>query len=73
MQIDRASLDKLLAMNDLQLKMVIHKLMRESGMDPAQFNINPSDVASIRHALGSVSEEELARIAEQFERGRKPR
>lgn len=73
MQIDRASLDKLLAMNDLQLKMVIHKLIRESGIDPAQFNINPSDLASVRQALGSVSDRELEQIVAQFEQTRKQR
>lgn len=73
MQIDRASLEKLLAMNDFQLKMVITKLIRESGIDPADFNINPSDLASVRQALGSVSDEELARIVTQFEQTRKQR
>lgn len=73
MQIDRASLEKLLSMNDFQLKMVINKLIRESGIDPADFNINPSDLASVRQALGSVSDEELARIVTQFEQTRKQR
>jgi len=73
MQIDRASLEKLLSMNDFQLKMVINKLIRESGIDPADFNINPSDLASVRQALGSVSDEELTRIVTQFEQTRKQR
>ena len=73
MQIDRASLDKLLSLNDLQLKLVITKLIRESGIDPAEFHINPADLASVRQALGSVSDEELARIAEQFDPSRKKR
>ncbi|MBO5416576.1 MAG: hypothetical protein J6A83_08120 [Clostridia bacterium] len=71
MQIDRESLEKLLTLNDRQLKMVISKLAAESGIDPASFNINPSDIQSIRRALSSASDSDLARIAEMYEENKR--
>ena len=73
MQINRASLEKLLTLNDRQLTNIIQRLIAESGIDPAQFSINPRDVQSIRSALGSASDEELARIAAQYEANRNKR
>ena len=71
MQIDRASLQKLLAMNDRQLMTVISRLAASSGMDPATLGIDPKDIASIRQALGSATDEDLKRIAEQYEANRR--
>lgn len=71
MQIDRASLEKLLTLNDRQLKNVIQSLIVQSGIDPAEFHINPQDIQSIRQALGSASDEDLKKIAEQYEANRR--
>ena len=71
MQIDRASLEKLLSLNDRQLKMVITKLATDSGIDPSSFNINPSDVQSIRNALSSATDRDLQRIAQMYEQNKK--
>lgn len=71
MQIDRASLEKLLTLNDRQLKLVINKLAADSGIDPREFNINTQDIESIRRALSSASDSDLARIAEMYEQNRK--
>ena len=71
MQINRENLDKLLAMNDRQLKMVIQHLAVQSGIDPAEFNIDTNSIESIRRALGSASDEDLKRIAEQYENNKK--
>ncbi len=73
MQIDREALDKLLTLNDRQLKMIITKLAAESGIDPADFNIDPKSIESIRNALSSASDEDLKKIAEQYEANRKQR
>ena len=73
MQIDRQALEKLLSMNDRQLKSVITRLATQSGIDPAEFNIDPKSIESIRTALGSASDEDLRRIAEQYEANRKKR
>lgn len=70
MQINRENLEKLLSLGDLQLKMVINKIAAEGGIDPAEFNIDASSVESIRRVLGSASDADLERIAEQFANGR---
>ena len=71
MQINRENLDKLLSMNDRQLKMMIQYLASQSGIDPKEFNIDTNSIESIRRALGSASDEDLCRIAEQYERNKK--
>lgn len=71
MQIDRQSLNKLLSMNDTQLKLVISRIAAESGIDLSEFNINPKDIESVRRALSSASDSDLARIAENYKQNRK--
>ena len=71
MQIDRASLERLLSLNDRQLKMIITKLAEDSGIDPTSLNINPSDVQSIRNALSSATDSDLAKIAQMYEQNKK--
>ncbi|MBQ8345828.1 MAG: hypothetical protein IJY42_06170 [Clostridia bacterium] len=73
MQIDRASLEKLLSLNDMQFKAIVTKLVRESGIDPAELNLDTSNLSTLRQTLGRISDEDLARIAEQFDPARKPR
>ena len=66
MQINRDGLEKLLAMNDLQLKMIISRLVAESGIDPAQFNMDTGSIESIRRVLSSATDADLERIAAQY-------
>ncbi len=73
MQIDREALDKLLTLNDRQLKMIIQRLATQSGIDPAQFNMDPKSIDSIRYALQNASDEDLRRVAEQYEANQKKR
>ena len=73
MQIDRASLEKLLTLNDRQLMGVISRLVAQSGIDPAEFSIDPKDIQSIRSALRGASDEDLQRIAEQYEANQRKR
>lgn len=71
MQINRENLDKLLAMNDRQLKMMIQYLVTQSGIDPADFNIDTNSIESIRRVLGSASDDDLRKIAEQYANSKK--
>ncbi len=73
MQINRESLDKLLSLNDRQLKAIINKIAVQGGINPADFNIDASSIESIRSVLGSASDAELERIAKQFEEGKRGR
>jgi hypothetical protein len=67
MQIDKASLDRLLAMNDRQLQTIMIRLAAQSGIDPKEFNIDLESVASIRKALAGATDEDLQKIADQYE------
>ena len=71
MQIDRASLEKLLTLTDKQLQRFIIKLAAESGIDPASLNIDTQNVKSIRDALSGATDADLLRIAEQYEKNKK--
>ena len=73
MQIDRQALEKLLSMNDRQLKTVITHLATQIGIDPAEFNIDPRSIESIRRALSTASDEDLKRVAEQYDANRNKR
>jgi hypothetical protein len=46
--------------------MIISKLAAQSGIDPAQFNIDPNSIESIRRVLSSATDSDLERIAEQY-------
>ncbi len=67
MQINRENLDKLLSMNDRQLKTVIQHLAVQSGINPADFNIDTNSIDSIRRALSTASDADLEQIARQYE------
>ena len=71
MQIDREALEKLLTLNDRQLKMVIGKLAADSGIDPASLNIDPKNIESIRRARSSATDADLERIAQAYEQNQK--
>ena len=71
MQIDRKTLDSLLSLNDRQLMMIINRLVSESGIDPAQFNIDTNSISSIRSAISGASDAELNMIVEQYQANKK--
>lgn len=67
MQIDQKTLNKLLSMNDAQLGDVLQKIAAEAGIDPLALGLNPENIDSVRRALGSVSEAELAQLNEVYQ------
>lgn len=71
MQINRENLEKLLSLNDRQLKMIVQRLAAQSGIDPKALNIDTGSIESIRRALSSATDADLTRIAEQYERNKK--
>jgi len=46
---------------------MIEQLASENGIDLESFNVSTSDVAGLRQALGSISDEDLNSIAAQYE------
>lgn len=73
MEINRDSINKLLSLNDRQLKAIIQNLARESGIEPSEFNIDTDSITSIRSALSGASDDDLRRIAEQYEANKRGR
>lgn len=71
MEIKRENLEQLLSLNDWQLKMIIQKIVKESGIDPSQFNIDTNSIDSIRKALRTASDDDLKNIAEQYEQNQR--
>ena len=73
MQIDRKALEGLLSLNDKQLMTVIDRLLSQSGIDPAQLNIDTKSVSSIRSAISGASDEQLQNIVDQYEANHRSR
>ena len=66
MQLDRKMLDRLLALNDRQLEMVIEKLAREYGLDLSRFQVREGDMDSLRRAIRNASDDDLLSLTEQL-------
>lgn len=66
MTLDKKAVEKLLALNDKQLELVIKKLTAEAGIDPAALQINASNMAALRAALSMATDEDLKRATEQL-------
>lgn len=66
MKLDRNALEKLLTLNDAQLKGVMEKLAADSGLDLKDFNISAGDISAIRNALSSATDDDIARASEQI-------
>ncbi len=73
MQLDRKTLERMLSLNDEQLKGIIRSLAENSGLDLSEFNISPNDIKSIRNALSGATDEDLRRAAEQMRGFRPPK
>ena len=71
MQIDRKALEKLLSLNDRQLKHMINKLAADNGIDLSGFNIDTRDIKSIRDGLSGATDSDIEKIAQMYEQNRK--
>lgn len=67
MQIDQKTVNRLLSMNDAQLGEVLQKIAAEAGIDPLSLGLNPENIDSVRRALGSVGDTELAQLNEMYQ------
>ena len=69
MKLDRKALNRVLAMNDTQLRALVEKLTKEYGLDLSAFSVRQDDMAGLRRALSNASDEDLLALTRQF-RGR---
>ena len=73
MQIDQKTLQHLLSLDDRKLSMLLQRVAQESGVSPDALGARPDDIASIRAALGSATEEDLKRLNALFDAYRQNR
>ena len=67
MQIDQKMLNRLLSLDDEHLSELIRSVATEAGIDPALIGLNPKNIADIRQALGSASDQNLQQINEIYQ------
>lgn len=73
MQINQKTLQMLLSMNDERLADVIRGIAGEAGIDPTSLSLDAARIASIRAALGGVTDADLSaltKIYEDFRQGK---
>lgn len=73
MQLDQKMLNRLLSMNDEQLGALIGQIAQEAGIDPSELGLQPQNIATVRHALGNATEEDLAKLNGVYEDYRRNR
>jgi len=66
MKLDRNSINALLALDDEQLKAIIRGLAARSGVDLGSLNISEQDIAGVRQALRTATDEDIARAVQQL-------
>ncbi len=62
MQLDKKSLDRLLKLNDDQLRLVIGKLLAEYGVDVSRVPLATLDMSALRAVLQMANAEDLSRL-----------
>ncbi len=70
MQLDRKSIDRLLKLNDDQMRAVIGKLLTEYGVDVSRVPLASMDMSALRAVLQLAGEEDVARLLQSM--GGKP-
>lgn len=66
MQLDKKSLDRLLKLNDDQLRGVLGKLLTEYGVDVSRVPLAQMDMTALRAVLSAATDEDIARFVQMF-------
>lgn len=66
MQLDKAAIDRMLRLDDSQLRQLIAQLAAGAGVAPGGLTVSDADLAALRRTLGNSSPEELAKLAGQL-------
>lgn len=69
MKIDKASIMRMLALDDKQLKLIIERVAAGTGVDIPAESLTPQSLAALRSAVERADEGELAGIAQSFAEG----
>ena len=73
MQLDQKMLNRILTMNDEQLASLVNEIAKEAGIDPAMLGLTPKNIAGVRQALGSATEEDIQKMNGVYEEYRRQR
>jgi hypothetical protein len=66
MQLDKKSLNRLLALSDRQLQIFVEKLATEYGLDLSHFQVREGDIQSLRNAIRNATDEDLLELTRQL-------
>ena len=66
MQLDKKSLERLLKLNDEQLRGVLGKLLAEYGVDVSRVPLAQMDMKALRGVLAAATEEVVARFLQMM-------
>ena len=66
MQLDKKSLNRLLALSDRQLQIIVEKLAAEYGLDLSRFQIKEGDIQGLRETIRNASDEDLMELTRQL-------
>ena len=66
MQLDKKSLNRLLALSYRQLQIFVEKLATEYGLDLSHFQVREGDIQSLRNAIRNATDEDLLELTRQL-------
>lgn len=66
MQLDKKSLDRLLKLNDDQLRGVLGKLLSEYGVDVSRVPLAQMDMTALRAVLSAATDEDITRFVQML-------
>lgn len=66
MQLDKKSLDRLLKLNDDQLRGVLGKLLSEYGVDASRVPLQQMDMTALRAVLSAATDEDITRFMQML-------
>jgi hypothetical protein len=66
MKLDKKAVERLLRLNDEQLREIMLRLAGENGIDLSGMTLRPDDMASVRQALRMATDEDIAKAAQQL-------
>ena len=71
MQLDQKSLERLLKLNDDQLRSVLEKLLTEYGVDVSRVPLRQMDMTALRSVLAAATDEDISRFLQSLGGGRR--
>ena len=66
MKLNKRAVERLLLLNDEQLKDIMLRLAGENGVDLSGMTFRPDDIASVRQALRLATDEDITKAAQQL-------